>query len=58
MATGGQKGPGPWKTWPPSPPGKLIQEIKDACEGAPGGVHCVVEVRVENPIHEYRIITP
>ena len=46
-----------WKSWN-VPPGQLKQELEDAFKGAAPGVYAALEVKVENPISEYRIITP
>ena len=47
-----------WKKWSDLSPGQLKREIEDAFRNAPSGVHPALEVRVENPITEYRVIIP
>lgn len=56
MGNGGSD-PG-WKTWNNLSPGQLKREIEEAFANAPSGVYQALEVRIDNPITEYRIISP
>jgi hypothetical protein len=47
-----------WKNWNDLVPGQLRKEIEQAFKDAPGGVYHALEVKVENPISEYRVIGP
>jgi hypothetical protein len=47
---------GPYQPWPPASPGHLIQEIKDAFDGADPGEYIAVYVEVNNPISGYHVV--
>jgi hypothetical protein len=47
-----------WKNWNELSPGQLKREIEEAFSNAASGVHQALEVKVENPITEYRVISP
>jgi hypothetical protein len=47
-----------WKNWNNLSPGQLKREIEEAFLNAAPGAHPALEVRVENPITEYRVISP
>jgi hypothetical protein len=47
-----------WKNWNDLSPGQLKHEIEAAFNNAPSGVYQALEVRIENPIREYRVISP
>ena len=55
---GDEKSDHGWKNWNDVSPGQLKHELEEAFSNAASGVYQALEVRVENPIREYRVLGP